>query len=83
MLEYSKQDGLVFLEITGISEELLPELRELLRMNMIAPVVKGIEGRKGNGSPDAGQAYYSAVFGQDNAREIEEWLRSRGVVPKS
>ena len=77
-MQYSKRADLVFLKITGISQEDLVELRVFLRRSKIAKIA-GVSVYV----DWKGRARYSGVFSSDDAREIEEWLTERGVRPKS
>ena len=80
---------MVFLDVGHITPEILYDLQEFLRINMITPVLKGVDvtdhGFFGNdnGSQKSPASHYSGCFTVEYAKRIEGWLKENGVELKS
>ncbi len=63
--------------------ELLTEFREFLRLSMITPITKGMEGANVVSKEGAilkeRLAFYSGCFTVLSAEKIEEWFQQHGV----
>lgn len=65
---------MVFLDVKGISPNLLRELLEFIRQNMIVAT----RAVGGDGSGDQNSAFYSGYFIKAAAEKIEKWLQEKG-----
>lgn len=74
-----KVRAVLFLEAREISPEMLYDLGEFLRTNMITPFIRNeglCEPRKG----EKREAYFSAGFTEVDAEKVCDWLDSQGVI---
>ena len=81
-MQYSKLQ-VVYLNIKDMPMEFLTEFREFLRLGMITPVTRGMEGANGLSEEKEGSkkwlAFYSGCFTVLAAQTIETWLKEKGV----
>ena len=84
-MDYFRQT-VVFLNITGMSPELLYELGEFLRVNMITPLSRSTEGisdangkERTHSEPRTERvAYFAGSFTEPAVVKIEKWLQEKG-----
>lgn len=81
-MKYSRST-VIHVDIRDFSVALLSEFREFLRLSMITPITKGMEGanvvsKEGDVLKER-LAFYSGCFTVLSAEKIEKWLREKGV----
>lgn len=73
-MQYSKID-LVLFEVKGIPQTLLRELTEFLRLNMIIPIARNMNGGA-DGDQDCG---FNGYFTKADEKKVERWLQERDI----